>query len=158
MKELTFEKVYENLQKKFEFSTNEELLRENQVVDKILELDSEYREFRKNIKYDTDIDKQKKSKKCGKLVFNIYMRKTCYNDFEVDGNYKVVDTPEKVYYETSMSISNTTHEGIFTIDNILSLKDSNIDKVQTRYDYLSYILDNYTEQELLHFINNQILV
>lgn len=155
MEELTFEILYENLQKKLGNITEKELLKKNQTIDKILELDPEYREFKNNISY-SDNDIQTKSKTFGNIEFNIYMLKKSYNNFEVDENYKVVDTPEKIYYETGMSISNNTKDAVYTIDNVLSLKDSDIDKVQTRYNYLSYILDNYTEQELLCLVNSKI--
>ena len=44
----------------------------------------------------------------------------------------------------------------FTLDNILSIRSKDEEKVKNRYEYLQSILNNYSEEKLLEIVDSEV--
>lgn len=154
MDELTFEKIYEKLSK---FDDNDKTsMLEDKIVEKILKADPEYKKIKKETIQNNQDEVQKKFAEIEGINFGIYMFKTQYTDFHITADYEIVNNPETKYYEAGMVMTKYADDGKYSIDNLFAVRNSDREIVQLRYNYLSYILDNYSLQEILTLVDKLI--
>ncbi len=138
MKKITFDTIYNKLVKLNKH--NAVKFKEEKLLDEMLHKDEDYLKFHNHIKLNNDIKVEEKV--YGNISYGIYMYKIC--------------TKLNNYYVASMVITKIDVDGEFTLDNILSIKSKDEEKVTNRYNYLQFLLNNYTEEKLLELVDSEV--
>lgn len=138
MKKITFDTIYNKLSRLNKH--NAVNLKQEKLLDEMLHKDEDYLNFHNDIKLNNDIKVEEKV--YGNNTYGIYMYKICsqMND----------------YYVASMIITKIDDDCEFTLDNILSIRSKDEEKVKNRYEYLQSILNNYSEEKLLEIVDSEV--
>lgn len=115
-------------------------LKKEKLLDVILKNNEDYLNFHYDVKLDNDIKIEEKV--YGNILYGIYMYKIC--------------TKLNNYYVASIVITKIDVDAEFTLDNILSIKSKDEEKVKNRYNYLQSLLNNYTEEKLLELVDSEV--
>lgn len=138
MKKITFDTIYNKVTKLNKHNISD--LEKEKLLDVILKNNEDYLNFHYDVKLDNDIKIEEKV--YGNISYGIYMYKIC--------------TKLNNYYVASMMITKIDVDDEFTLDNILSIKSKDEEKVKNRYNYLQSLLNNYTEEKLLELVDSEV--
>lgn len=138
MKKITFDTIYNKVTKLNKHNISD--LKKEKLLDVILKNNEDYLNFHYDVKLDNDIKIEEKV--YGNISYGIYMYKIC--------------TKLNNYYVASMVITKIDVDDEFTLDNILSIKSKDEEKVKNRYNYLQSLLNNYTEEKLLELVDSEV--
>lgn len=138
MKKITFDTIYNKVTKLNKHNISD--LEKEKLLDVILKNNEDYLNFHYDVKLDNDIKIEEKV--YGNISYGIYMYKIC--------------TKLNNYYVASMVITKIDVDDEFTLDNILSIKSKDEEKVKNRYNYLQSLLNNYTEEKLLELVDSEV--
>lgn len=138
MKKITFDTIYNKLSRLNKH--NAVNLKQEKLLDEMLHKDEDYLNFHNDIKLNNDIKIEEKV--YGNNTYGIYMYRIC--------------SQMNNYYVASMIITKVDDDYEFTLDNILSIRSKDEEKVKNRYEYLQSVLNNYSEEKLLELVDSEV--